>query len=352
MSMVPWNPDIIEHMTALRNEYRKIISIVGDNYSGRWDKTRTACRGIVIREGRLLLSYENNTGQWMLPGGGREAGEDEHECCIREIAEETGYQIRVSDCVLEIDEYYEDFKWVNRYFFGEITGETAISLTEREKEAGTEPRWLPLDKIINIFSRHALYADTDEMRRGIYLREYTALSKLCGGSAAGKQVILLNGPSSSGKSTLSKALQTLIRDKLSERYEVISIDDFMTGSPMETIYEDDVFAISGDLCERALEILRTGTGVIMDHVITSERIFKQLKETLYAYPLRLIHVKCPLRILRKREQLRGDRCPGSAESSAEFLFPKTGYDLTVDTGKGSPAENALLIFKKAFEDDC
>ena len=156
------------------------IRIVGDNYFGKWDKTRTACRGIVIRENRLLLSSETVTGQWMLPGGGLEAGEDERECCIREVAEETGFRVRVSDCVLEIDEYYEDFKWVNRYFFGEVTGETGICLTEREKEVGMEPRWLPLDEIIDIFSKHASYADTDEMRRGMYLREYTALTRLLG----------------------------------------------------------------------------------------------------------------------------------------------------------------------------
>ena len=169
-------------MTALRNKYRGTVEIIGDNYFGKWDKTRTACRGIIIRDNRILLSYETVTGQWMLPGGGLEAGEDERECCIREVAEETGFLIRPTDCVLEIDEYYEDFKWVNRYFFGEVIGETAIHLTEREKEVGMEPRWLPPDEILRIFSEHASYADKDEMRRGMYLREYTALSKLCGGA--------------------------------------------------------------------------------------------------------------------------------------------------------------------------
>ena len=36
----------------------KIIDIVGDNYLGKWDKTRTACRGIVIENSEILLSYE------------------------------------------------------------------------------------------------------------------------------------------------------------------------------------------------------------------------------------------------------------------------------------------------------
>ena len=343
--MISWNPDIEEQMTALRNEYRSIVDIVGDNYFGKWEKTRTACRGIVIRDGRLLLSYETATGQWMLPGGGLEAGEDERECCVREVAEETGFLIRPTGCVLEIDEYYEDFKWINRYFFGEVTGETAVHLTEREKKVGMEPRWLPLDEILQIFSEHASWADKDEMRRGMYLREHTALGRLCGGVSAGAQAILLNGPSSSGKSTLAKVLRDLIREKTSENYQVVSIDDFMDTDPMETIYEDDVYAVSGDLCRSALEILRTGSGVIIDHVITSERIFTQLEEMLHAYPLRLVRITCAPEILREREQARGDRCSGSAEASAEYLYPKDGYDLTVDSGRMAPEGCASQIFE-------
>ena len=167
--------------------------------------------------------------------------------------------------------------------------------------------------------------------------------KACGGAAAGKQAILLNGPSSSGKSTLAKALQALIEARRGEKYEVVSIDDFMKISLMETIYEDDVFDISGDLCTGALEILKTGTGVIIDHVITSERIFRQLKEALRDYPLRPVHVTCAPEVLRERERARGDRCPGSAEASAEYLYPKEGYELTVDTGTGSVTANALAV---------
>ena len=165
------------------------------------------------------------------------------------------------------------------------------------------------------------------------------------GNGSGKQAVLLNGPSSSGKSSLAKALQALMETTRSERYEVISIDDFMKCSPNETIYEDDVYEISGDMCEKALEILGSGSGVIIDHVITSERIFTQLKEALSAYPLHTVHIACPLEVLRARERARGDRCPGSAESSAEYLYPKEGYDLTVDTSRGTPSENARLILE-------
>lgn len=163
-----------------------------------------------------------------------------------------------------------------------------------------------------------------------------------------QQIILLNGPSSSGKSTLARALQTLISDKCSERYEIVSIDDFLKMSQEEPIYEDDVFEISDDLCSKVQEITNAGTGVIIDHVITSERIFEHLKNHLTSSQIRLVRVSCPLRLLRERELARGNRPPGSAEASEEYLFPKNGYDLTVDTGSKSPAENALLIFETIF----
>ena len=164
----------------------KTKEIIGENYWGHWEHTRTACRGIVIHDGQILLSYETKTGQWMLPGGGLEDGEDEQACCFREVAEETGILIQPSECVLEINEYYEDWKWVNRYFIGNVTGQTGIMLTEREKEVGMEPRWLPVDEIVDLFSQHASYADTDEMRRGVYLREYTALCEILPDLKAGR----------------------------------------------------------------------------------------------------------------------------------------------------------------------
>lgn len=140
------------------------------------------------------------------------------------------------------------------------------------------------------------------------------------------QVILLNGPSSSGKSTLSRNLQAILQD-----YEIISIDDFMKLRTDETIYEDDVYEISGDMCEAALTHLESGMGVIIDHVITSQRIYEQLLDYLKAYTVLRVRVSCPLEVLLQREIDRGNRCPGSAEASFHYLYPQEGYDLTVDT---------------------
>ena len=160
----------------------KTIEIVGKNYFGHWTRERTACRGVVIEDGRILLSYAVRDDLWMIPGGGLEAGEDEGTCCVRELAEETGRVILPSACALELDEYYEDCKYVSRYFFGAVVGRCEPKLTEAERRMGLEPRWLPVEEALRIFSRHADYGDTDEERRGIYQREYTALSELLQGS--------------------------------------------------------------------------------------------------------------------------------------------------------------------------
>jgi len=161
-----------------------------------------------------------------------------------------------------------------------------------------------------------------------------------------KQIVLLNGPSSSGKSTLSRALQGLIREKTKEKYEIVSIDDFMKLSTEETIYEDDVYEISGDMCIAALEALKTVPGVIIDHVITSERIYRQLTQMLGQYPMLSVHVDCPLEVLLQREHARGNRCRGSAEDSYTYLYPKEGYDLTVDTSVMTSAECSAEIYSR------
>ena len=156
----------------------KVIEIFGENNFGEWTKTRAACRAIIVKDGKLLLSYETKTDQWMIPGGGLEEGESETDCCVREGCEETGILVHPSECVLEIDEYYEDCKYIDRYFLCEIVGAGKRNLTPREAEVGMEPRWMPTEEIKSIFGQYQSYAATDEMRRGMYLREYTALCEL------------------------------------------------------------------------------------------------------------------------------------------------------------------------------
>ena len=153
----------------------KTIDIYGENRFEQYTKVREACRGILIDNGRILLTYEVNTDQWFIPGGGLEDKESIQECCVRELAEETGCLVETKEHYLTINEYYEEWLFVSHYYICEYVGETERALTEREMEAGLEPRWISLNEAIEIFSKHQDYADENEMKRGAYLREYNAL---------------------------------------------------------------------------------------------------------------------------------------------------------------------------------
>ena len=69
----------------------KQINIYGDNYNGKTSNVRVACRAFIVKDGKILISYENKNCQLMLPGGGLENNESFEECLIREVEEETGY---------------------------------------------------------------------------------------------------------------------------------------------------------------------------------------------------------------------------------------------------------------------
>ena len=89
--------------------------------------------------------------------------------------------------------------------------------------------------------------------------------------------------------------------------------------------------------------LQDGKTVIIDHVITSARIYCALNNAVAGFQMKTVLVRCDVETLRRREAERGDRCAGSAEASLQSLYPKTGYDLCVDSSEASPAALAEVI---------
>lgn len=154
----------------------KTIEIIGRNFCGATARTRVACRGIVLQDGKLLLSHETTTGWWMIPGGGLEGEESIEECCAREVLEETGYVVKAAELFLTLKECYGDWCYVSYYFRCEVTGTGETHLTHLEESRGLVPEWLDFDDACAIFADHQRCAAISEEMRGVYLREHRALN--------------------------------------------------------------------------------------------------------------------------------------------------------------------------------
>ncbi|MBQ8496064.1 MAG: NUDIX domain-containing protein [Clostridia bacterium] len=155
----------------------KEIEILGANHFETYSKTRVGCRGIVIEEGKLLVSREEVTDWWLIPGGGLEKDETLRECCVREILEETGYIVEPMEEFLIMNEYYEEYRYISYYFICKVVGKEEQHLTESEQKRGLVPAWVEIPFFVDIVSKHQEYAPINEEKRGSYLREYTAIKE-------------------------------------------------------------------------------------------------------------------------------------------------------------------------------
>lgn len=157
----------------MNNDFETLAQYSGD-YANPPEKIRVAGRGIVIENKKILLTHELNTGVYMSPGGGLEDGETLEECCIRELREETGTEVKVIRQILRINEYCPECMYVSNYFVCEKTGECNQSLTNIEIEHGAVPEWVEIEKALEIFAQ---YPTKRRDIASLYLREYTMLNK-------------------------------------------------------------------------------------------------------------------------------------------------------------------------------
>ncbi len=117
---------------------------------------RVGAYAVVVRDGDLLLTHWNEDGRtgWTLPGGGLEDFETAEQAVVREVREETGYQVQLRT-LLGVDSLFIDAE--ERivagagplhalrvvYLAGIIGGE----LTHEVGGSSDEARWVPLDGV-------------------------------------------------------------------------------------------------------------------------------------------------------------------------------------------------------------
>jgi 8-oxo-dGTP diphosphatase len=121
--------------------------------------TRLAAYAVIVRDGRLLLALWNEPDRkrWTLPGGGVELHETVEEGAVREVREETGYDVRLTGLLgIETDvfggaERTQDtdrpLKAVRVFFTAEVVGGQLTAETDGTTD---EARWFPLAEIADL----------------------------------------------------------------------------------------------------------------------------------------------------------------------------------------------------------
>jgi ADP-ribose pyrophosphatase YjhB (NUDIX family) len=77
---------------------------------------------VLDEDGRLLLIHKTDNDLWALPGGGHEVGESISDTVVREVKEETGYDVEVTDLVGT----YTNPRHVMAYDDGEVRQQFSI----------------------------------------------------------------------------------------------------------------------------------------------------------------------------------------------------------------------------------
>jgi len=161
------------------------------------------------------------------------------------------------------------------------------------------------------------------------------------------RIILINGPSSSGKSTLAGALQA----RLDEPFWHISIDHLRDAAilPLDRIRGGEF--PWADLRPAFLEGFRrclpalagAGNDLIVEHIVETEQAMARLVELLAPFDVFFVGLHCPLPELERREAARGDRRAGEARNDFEIVHGFGAYDLELDSTQSLEQNVEALI---------
>lgn len=153
------------------------MNIIFGDHIGRRGQLRVGC-GAVVRdvEGRVLLTRRADNGRWCLPGGAMEPGESVEECCVREVREETGLEVRARRLIgvysspNRLVEYADGNRWqiVGVWFVADVVG-GSLSLSDETTAHG----YFPLDEIraMDVLEYHrTVIEDALSGREAAYMR--------------------------------------------------------------------------------------------------------------------------------------------------------------------------------------
>lgn len=153
-------------------------------------------------------------------------------------------------------------------------------------------------------------------------------------SPAYGRIILLNGASSSGKSSLARVVQA----RLDRPFWHISIDHLRDSGVLPTAriksgefdwrMMREAFFLGFE--RSLLAYVEAGNDLIVEHIMESEAWLLRLADTLAGHDVFFVGVHCALGELERRERQRGDRPIGDARRDFHRIHSYCLYDFEVD----------------------
>src|SRR4051795_9873117 len=172
------------------------------------------------------------------------------------------------------------------------------------------------------------------------------------------RVVLLHGTSSSGKTTVARAVQALS----DEPWLRLGIDAFWAavderwmehGSCASEgfLWREDARIVPGGVGQRVAAGMRAavaacarcGNDMLVDDVFIDRHWLDGWRAQLAGLDWLLVGIGAPLPVLEERERDRGNRIAGEARAQFDEIHKEIDYDLTLDTDSQSPEECAHAI---------
>jgi chloramphenicol 3-O phosphotransferase len=156
-------------------------------------------------------------------------------------------------------------------------------------------------------------------------------------------VVVLNGTSSSGKTTLAQAFQDLAETPFLN----VSIDTILYTLPRKAIDQLIAGVAIANLPYRALdaafyacvrELAALGLDLVIDNAVISRGQAERLVAAVDGHRVLMVAVSSPAEVLERRERHRGDRHPGLGVRQLETISSWLDYDLEIDTSLLTPYE--------------
>ena len=171
------------------------------------------------------------------------------------------------------------------------------------------------------------------------------------------QIIVLNGVSSVGKTSVAKAIQNYAQ----KPFLHVQMDAFLEMLPRRAFESPDGLVFdrinsqtidvkTGYIVEQALEGMRSaiasmaecGNNMVVDDVFFGNEDI-EYRRLLRRHSLQLVGLFAPLSVVEDRERARGDRDIGLAKGQFERVHKDRNYDLSFDTSRKSPNQIASEI---------